>query len=263
MPAVENAHYFREKITDGSVALGTCVTIADPVVTEALARVLDFVWIDMEHNPLTLDRVLGHLMATKGSRTTPLVRVAANDPVLVKPVLDIGAAGVIIPLVRTADDVRAAVAACRYPPQGVRGFGPRRPSNYGGIGSLEFCQRANQEIITIVQIEQRQALDNLDEILTVEGLTSIVVGPNDLAASLGHTGQPWHEENIAAIETIIKKARAAGVPMGLATADDPKLLDRWVDQGVSWLAIAADYGLMLRAARESVDHVRQHQKRGS
>ena len=135
-------------------------------------------------------------------------------------------------------------------------------SNYGAIGSLEFCQLANQQTITIVQIEQREALDNLDDILAVEGLTSVVVGPNDLAASLGHTGEPWHEENIAAIETVIRKSRAAGVPMGLATADDPKLLDRWIDQGVSWLAIAADYGLMLRAAREAVDHVRRHQSSG-
>jgi 2-keto-3-deoxy-L-rhamnonate aldolase RhmA len=108
---VENAHYFREKLAAGKTLLGTCITFTDPTVTEALSQVLDFVWIDTEHNPLSLERVQGHLLATKGSQTVPLVRVPANDPVLVKPVLDIGAAGVIVPLVKTADDVRLAVAA--------------------------------------------------------------------------------------------------------------------------------------------------------
>ncbi len=256
---MENAHYFRDKLASGKTAVGTCVTFFDPTVSEALARVLDFVWIDTEHNAMSLERVLGHLMATKGTQTTPLVRVPANDPVLIKPVLDIGAAGVIVPLVKTADDVALAVAACRYPPEGVRGFGPRRPSNYGAQGAVEFCQEANRTIITIVQIEQREALENIDAILAVPGLTSIVIGPNDLAASLGYTGQPWHPENIKAIDIVLEKARAAGVPMGLAVNDDPEMLDRWVDRGIAWLAITADFALLLRSATELATHVRRRQ----
>jgi 2-dehydro-3-deoxyglucarate aldolase/4-hydroxy-2-oxoheptanedioate aldolase len=256
---VENAKYFREKLAAGKVAVGTCVTLTDPTVTEALTRVLDFVWIDTEHNPLSSERVLAHLLATKGTQTTPIVRVAANDPVLVKPVLDIGAAGVIVPLVKTAADVRLAVAACRYPPEGIRGFGPRRPSGYGARGAQEFCQEANRTIITIVQIEQREALENIDEILRVPGLTSVVIGPNDLAASLGYTGQPWHAENQRAIETVLTRSRAAGIPMGMAISDDPEMLNRWVDKGVAWLSITADYALMLRSAIELAAHVREHQ----
>ena len=206
---MENAHFFREKLAAGKPLLGTCITFFDPAITEALSQILDFVWIDTEHNAMSLERVQGHLMATKGSQTVPLVRVPANDPVLVKPVLDIGAAGVIVPLVKTADDVRLAVAGCRYPPEGVRGFGPRRPTGYGARGGPEYCQLANRTIITIVQIEQREALENLDEILAVQGLTSVVVGPNDLAASLGFTGQPGHAKVIRAIDTVIAKSRAA------------------------------------------------------
>jgi 2-keto-3-deoxy-L-rhamnonate aldolase RhmA len=255
---VENARFFREKLAAGQTLLGTCVTFSDPTVTEALSQVLDFVWIDTEHNPMSLAHVQGHLMATKGSQTVGLVRVPANDPVLVKPVLDIGAAGVIVPLVKTADDVRAAVAACRYPPEGVRGFGPRRPSAFGTRGGPEFCELANRTIITIVQIEQREALENLDQILAVPGLGSVVVGPNDLAASLGYTGQPRHAEVIRAIDTVIAKSRAAGVPMGLATGDDPAALAEWIDKGVNWLSIAADFALLLRRATELVTHIRQH-----
>lgn len=256
---MENAHYFRDRLASGRTLLGTCITFTDAAVTEALTGVLDFVWIDTEHNPLSLERVQGHLMATKGTQTTPLVRVPANDPALIKPVLDIGAAGVIVPLVKSADDVRLAVAACRYPPEGIRGFGPRRPSGYGARGGAEFCQLANQTLITIVQIEQLEAYKNLDEILAVPGLTSIVVGPNDLAASLGFTGQPRHPEVIRAIDTIIAKAKAAGVPMGIAVGAEPEMLIEWADKGVAWLAMAADYGLLVRAATHSAQRVREHQ----
>lgn len=257
---MDNAHYFREKLIGGKALLGTCVTFIDPTVTEALSSVLDFVWIDTEHNPLSLERVQGHIMATKASQATPLVRVPANDPVLIKPVLDIGAAGVIVPLVKTADDVRLAVAACRYPPEGIRGFGPRRPSGYGVRGGPEFCKAANETIITIVQIEQVEALHNLDEILAVPGVTSIVVGPNDLAASLGFTGQPRHPEVIRAIDSIIAKARAAKVPMGIAVGDDPEVLIEWIDKGVNWLSMAADFALLIRAASQLVKRVREHQR---
>ncbi|HEX3726874.1 MAG TPA: aldolase/citrate lyase family protein [Pirellulales bacterium] len=258
---MENAHFFRERLSGGKTLLGTCITFVDPTVTEALSRVLDFVWIDTEHNPLSLERVMGHLLATKGTQTTPLVRVPANDPVLIKPVLDIGAAGVIVPLVKNAEDVRLAVSACRYPPEGIRGFGPRRPSGFGAQGGPEFCQRANREIITIVQIEQAEALANLPEILATPGLTSIVVGPNDLAASLGYTGQSRHPEVLRAIDSVIAQAHKANIPMGIAVGDDPQVLVEWADKGVNWLAIAADYGLLLHAASYLAGQVREHQQR--
>jgi 2-keto-3-deoxy-L-rhamnonate aldolase RhmA len=109
-----------------------------------------------------------------------------------------------------------------------------------------------------VQIEQREALDNLDGILAVPGLTSIVVGPNDLAASLGYTGQPNHPEVIQAIDTVIAKSRAAKVPMGIAVGDNKEALTEWVDKGVSWLSIAADFMLLIHAASHLAGHLRNH-----
>jgi 2-keto-3-deoxy-L-rhamnonate aldolase RhmA len=255
---VENALLFRKRLAEGRTLLGTCITFTDPTVTEALTGSLDFVWIDSEHAALPIERVQGHIMATRGSQTTPIVRVANNDPVLIKPVLDAGAAGVIVPLVRTVDDVRLAVSACRYPPEGVRGFGPRRASGYGARGGEEYCRGANETVITIVQIEQREALANLDAILSVPGLTSVVVGPNDLAASLGYTGQPRHAEVIRAIDTVIAKARAAKIPMGIAVGDDPDLLCEWVGKGVNWIAMAADYILLTHVAAQLAGRVRDY-----
>ena len=118
---MNNARSFKQRIAHGPVCLGTCISFTDPTVTESLCGLLDFVWIDMEHNALTLETVSHHIMATRGSETVPLVRVPWNDAVLIKPVLDIGAAGIIVPFVRNADEARRAVAACLYPPAGVRG----------------------------------------------------------------------------------------------------------------------------------------------
>jgi len=259
---VDQAAKFREKLAQRRTCLGTVITFTDPTVTESLCQVLDFVWIDMEHNALTLETVQAHIMATKGSDTTPLVRVAWNDPVLIKPVLDIGAAGVIVPLIRTAEEARRAVAACLYPPEGIRGFGPRRPSNYGRLGGPEFCRAANAGILPMVQIEHIQAVENIDEILAVPGLASIVIGPNDLAGSMGHMGMPRHPDVIRAIETVIGKARKKGVLVGIGIGDDPDILIEWVDKGINWLAMGGDFSLLLRAARDVSGRVREHAGRG-
>jgi 2-dehydro-3-deoxyglucarate aldolase/4-hydroxy-2-oxoheptanedioate aldolase len=246
---------------NGEVSLGTGISFTDPTVTEALCNVVDFVWIDMEHNALSLEAVQGHIMATKGSETTPLVRVAWNDPVLIKPVLDVGAAGIIVPFVRTVDDARRAVAACRYLPEGLRGYGPRRPSNYGRLGGPEFMKAQNEAIITIIQIEHTDALNNLDGILAVPGLTAIVIGSNDLSGSMGHMGEPRHPEVLRAMESVIAKARRTSVFVGIAVGDDVDLLNEWVDKGAQWLAMGGDYSLMLRAAMEVASKVRAHAAR--
>ncbi len=251
---MENARFMREKIQRGQTCFGTCITFSDATVTEALCGTLDFVWIDAEHNPHSLEGVQAHCMATKGSQTTPLVRVPWNDPALIKPVLDLGAAGVIVPMIKTADDARRAVAACRYPPEGIRGWGPRRPSNYARYSSAaEFAKLANETIITIIQIEQIEAVQNLDEILAVPGITSILIGSNDLSASMGHTGQPRHPEVLAAIDTVIEKTRRTSVWIGIAIGADVELLRGWMDKGVQWLSAGNDYSLMLKATHQVVD----------
>jgi 2-dehydro-3-deoxyglucarate aldolase/4-hydroxy-2-oxoheptanedioate aldolase len=252
---------FRDKLGEGKPCLGTTITFTDPTITEALCTVLDFVWIDTEHNALTLEAVQGHIMATKGTDTVPLVRVPWNDPVLIKPVLDIGAAGVIVPLIRTADDARRAVSACLYPPAGIRGFGPRRPSNYGTLGGPEFCEAANASISVIVQIEHIEAVNNIDAILSVPGLTSIFVGPNDLAGSMGHMGQPSHPEVLRVIDTIFASARRTGIPVGIAFGDDPDELIGWVKKGARWLLVGADFTLLLKSVNHVADQVRKASKR--
>jgi len=255
---MENAKKFREKLKQGQIPLGCGVSFTDSTVTELFSHVLDFVWIDMEHNALTLETVQSHIMATKGSDATALVRVPWNDPVLIKPVLDIGADGIIAPFVRTVEDVQFAVSACRYPPDGIRGFGPRRPIQYGRTGDADYCRRANDEIICIVQIEHIDAVHAMEEIVKVSGLTAVVVGPNDLAGSMGHMGNPQHPEVQSAIETAVRIAGQAGVSPGIGIADDPEALMAWISKGIEWVQVGVDWAHLAKAIDTSVGRLRKH-----
>jgi len=256
----EQALSFKRKLESDQLCIGVCICFTDPTVSEALCPEVDYLWIDMEHGALTIESVQGHIMATKGTDTAPVVRVPWNDPVLVKPVLDAGAAGVIIPMVRSASDVQRAIAAALYPPAGGRGYGPKRPSEHGRHSGAQFCKDANDAMIVIVQIEHIDAVENIDEIVAVAGLTAIVVGPNDLSGSMGLTGEPRHPRVLDAIGHVIERARAGSVPPGIAVGSDPTILCEWADRGAQWLTMGADFLLLTRAAREVAGKVRAHAK---
>jgi 2-keto-3-deoxy-L-rhamnonate aldolase RhmA len=243
---------FAEKLREKELAFGTVISFADSTVTELLAEDLDFVWIDMEHSPQTLQTVQAHVMAAAASGATPIVRVPWNNHVLIKPVLDCGAAGIIVPMVRTADHAREAVAACLYPPEGVRGFGPLRPSRYGRRGGPEFCRKLNEEMICILQIEHNDAIQNIDEIVAVPGVTSLVIGPNDLAGSLGHIGEPRHLEVLRAIDVVLSSAGRHGLPLGIGIGADPQIVKEWIDKGMRWIALGSDSSLLLGALSQAL-----------
>mgnify|MGYP001188104564 CR=1 FL=1 len=255
---MNNARKFTDKLARGETCLGTAITLADPGICEALCPEYDFFWIDTEHTALSLEHLRGHFMAVKGSDAAALVRVPWNDPVLIKPVLDLGADGIIVPMVSTAEDVSRAVAACQYPPQGIRGFGPLRPLNYGRRDASQFCDEANESIIVVIQIEQVEAVENIEEILAVPGLTSIAFGPQDLAASFGYRTQPQHPEVLAAVKTVVEKAQQANIPVGISVGDDPDQLCQWADMGIQWLTMGTDATLLIRAAQDVSGKIRQH-----
>jgi len=253
---MDNAKKMREKIARGQMCYGSYISSTDPVVTEALSSFNDFFWIDAEHNALSLETIQLHLMATRDSDAAGIVRVPWNDPVLIKPVLDIGADGIIAPFVRTADDVRRAVAACRYPPDGVRGYGPRRANRFGKLPQLDYIKEANENIIVVAQIEHVDALNQLDEILAVPGLTSIQVGPNDLSGSMGLMGQPNHPDVVKVIRTIVEKTLKTKVWASVSVGGDLEYFASWVKMGVQWMPLGGDIPYMLSAARQMQAQVR-------
>jgi 2-dehydro-3-deoxyglucarate aldolase/4-hydroxy-2-oxoheptanedioate aldolase len=230
---------FRRDIQAGKVLLGPSVAFTDPQVTDALADSADFVWIDLEHGVMSPEALIGHLLAGRARNKPVLVRLPGSHTSLIKPVLDAGAEGLVIPQVRDAQEVRNIVGDCRYPPAGQRGFGPRVPSNYGRTAIDEVVKFANEQIFVAVMIENVEALANLDEILTVPGLDAVVIGPMDLSASMGLLGQVDHPAVVAAMETIIAKAHAAGLSVGVGVGDAEHAA-LMIRRGVQWIQMGGD-----------------------
>ena len=255
---MESNRKFIEKLKAGQVCLGTVVSFTDPTICELLAGAgLDFVWIDMEHSAVSLETVQLQVMATQLGGATPLVRPVWNDPVLIKPILDLGAGGVVAPMVRTREEAQLAVAACRYPPVGIRGFGPRRPNNYGRIPAVEFCRKANQEVVVIIQVEHIDAVHNLDQILQTPGMDAIVVGTYDLAGSMGYSGEPNHPDVLQAVDEIIAKSIKAEVFVGVATGDIEHAI-QWINKGVSWVALGSDFSFLAQKIDALVSQIKKN-----
>lgn len=253
-----SSNMFRMKIEEGNICVGIPVTLADPVVSELLADAgYDFTWIDMEHGPFDLHTALLHILALNGSNTVALVRVASSDPVVIKPVLELEPAGIIVPLIESAEDARRAVAACKYPPEGRRGYGPRRGVRYGDSDMLSYLATANDRILVIVQIESIKAVEKIDEILAVEGLDGICVGPNDLSGSMGLLGHPDDPRVVEAIDHVLDRARSTDLLTGIAGGYDAAWVKAWLSKGVQWLALNTDWGNLFRQSHAIVEEVRK------
>jgi len=242
-------------LIDGRAAVGTWLTLPDPSIAEALADAgFDFLVADGEHGPIDTSELFALLAATRAAAIPLLYRVGANEPVRIMHALDAGASGVVIPQVRSVADAERAIAWCRYPPAGLRGIAPRRASGYGRR-TAAYLQSADALVTCAVQIETREALSVLDDILAIPGLDTILVGPNDLAAALGHTGDIGHAEVEQAIDRIGERARAAGVPAGLWTGSPTQARLR-LSQGWSWVTVGTDYGFLVAAADSSIRDIR-------
>ena len=249
---------FRERIASGELLLGASVTLPEPQVTEALCDSADFIWIDTEHTAMNLESVTGHLVAARAGGTAALVRVPSSDIGHVKPVLDAGAPGIIVPQVRSAAEVRRVVDACRYPPLGDRGFGPHRPSNYGRAltDPVAFTQAMNRDLLVTVQIEHVEAYRELEAIAAIPGLDSLVIGPVDLSGSMGVLGQLDHGDVIAAMERIIDVGHDAGLSIGMGMGSQYDFGQRWSRRGVDWIQVDCDYNYMIRGCERAIEGVR-------
>lgn len=248
---------FRARLDAGETLLGAGITLADPSATEALASSVDFFWIDTEHTHLSRESVLAHLIAARAGGKPALVRVPTADMAHIKPLLDIGAGGIIVPQVRSADEVKAVVDGCRYPPLGRRGFGPRRASNYGRTaGTSKFLKDANRDIFVAVQIETKEALDDLEAIVAIPGLDSIALGPYDLSLALGQPGDVTHPAVFGALQTIVHQARLAGKFVGTGLGASSELARQLIDMGVQWLQCGDDYGYMIESVDRLFDAIR-------
>jgi 2-keto-3-deoxy-L-rhamnonate aldolase RhmA len=255
MNSINNVERFRQRMRDGKICVGTGVTVTDPLVSEVMAQAgSDFIWIETEHSHLDLPAVMGHIMAVRGTQAAPLVRVPWNDPVLIKPILDMAPAGIIVPMIRSADEARQAVEACRYPPKGIRGFGPTR-NMYGMDSMEEYLKVADEQIMVFVQIEHIDAVNDLDAILATPGLDGIVLGRNDLSGSLGKLGQHDDPELLEIIDTVFAKTRQAGLFIGVSIGYNPDTVRQWRAKGVHFFDLVGDMGHLFEGVRTVAEAV--------
>ena len=247
---------FKAGLREGRPQIGLWSALCSNIVAEILAGAgFDWILIDTEHGPNELPGVLSQLQAMEAGTAEPVVRVAWNDAVLIKRVLDVGARSLLVPFVQNADEARKAVAATRYPPLGIRGVSVApRANRYGRIPG--YHKRAHEEMCVLVQVETRTAVSRIEEIAKVEGVDGIFIGPSDLAADLGHLGDPRHAEVQEMIADGCRRIRAAGKAAGMLTAD-PVEAARYLDRGFSFVAVGSDVGVLsTNAAKLAADFKR-------
>lgn len=243
----------KEKLRRGEVTLGVAVGTPCLDLVEMLSRMnFDWIWFDAEHGPLNTEILQAMLQVGRGGQATSIVRVPWNDLVHIKKALDVGAQGLIIPWVNTREQAEMAVRAAKYPPAGIRGIGPRWVAT-AGEDTAEYLRTANDDVLIIVQIETREAVDNLEAIITTPGVDAFLIGPSDLAASLGHLGDNAHPDVQATIDNIIERGKKAGVPGGFATAP-PAECEKRIKQGFQLITIGSDLGFIRQGAQAVLAH---------
>ncbi len=243
-------------LKSGRPAIGHWLSLSCPAAAEILSAFEpDWLVVDTEHSPASWETVEDLLRAMKGTQVTPLVRVAANDPALIKLALDRGAMGVLVPLVSTPEEARRAVLASRYPPEGIRGVAGTRASRYG-LDLVDYFANWNEEALVICQVETVQGLDQVDGIAEVEGVDVLFVGPNDLSASVGHFRRFEAPEYEGAVQRVLEAARRHGKAAGYLASDPEEALRR-IAQGFRFVGIASDSRFLAAAASAALRRVRE------
>ncbi len=242
MPAPKNT--FKTRLKAGETQIGLWVGLGDASVAELCAGCgFDWLVIDAEHGPNGLRDVLGQLRAVGSGGAHPVVRTRDDNRALIKQMLDIGAQTLLVPMVETANQAREIVRSVNYPPNGVRGVGAAlaRASGYNAVP--DYLQTANDEICLLLQVESVAGLAALDDILAVDGVDGVFIGPADLAADMGHLGAPGAPEVQEAVTDALRRIRAAGKAAGILTSDRA-LAQGYADMGVEFLAVGSDVGVL-------------------
>lgn len=243
---------------EGRPTVGCWLSLANTYSAEALAKLgFDWVCVDLQHGLLDYTDLTHLLPAISSSDATPIVRVPWNEPYEVMKALDAGAYGVIVPMINNREEAERAVAACRYPPDGNRSFGPIRAALYGGRG---YAREANGQIACIAMIETQQGLDNLDDIVATPGLDAVYIGPSDLALALGlpAVGDTDQADHAAAVARILEACRKAGIGAGIHTSS-LEYTRKYLAAGFQMVTLGSDAGFMMRAAAEDLAAVRTSQ----
>jgi len=238
----------------GKGTVGAWLSVPSAYSAEVMAHQgFDWLCVDMQHGVNDYKDAVAMMTAISTTETIPFVRVPWNDPSVIMKVLDAGAYGVVVPLINTRADAEAAVAACRYPPQGIRSNGANRAMLYAGA---DYVQYANEEIACIPMIETKQAIENLDDILSVPGVDAIYIGPSDLSFALGLPPRMDNEDplHVATVDRILQACKRHGVAAGSHTGG-PRFSRRFLDMGFQMVTLTSDSQSMVRGVRDQLQEL--------
>jgi 2-dehydro-3-deoxyglucarate aldolase len=240
---------FRQGVREKQRLIGCWASLASPISTEVLGYAgFDWLLLDGEHAPNDLQSLLLQLLALKDSPSAAVVRPAWAEPIILKRLLDLGVYNFLMPFIESAEQARAAVAATRYPPQGMRGIAIAQRSNRYGY-CPEYFERINEHICVLVQIESKLGVAAVDAIARVDGVDGLFIGPSDLSASLGHFGDPKHPDVQRAMQHVVDVARVHDKPVGILSSTDEDI-QRYLDMGMTCVAVGMDVVLLRNASRQ-------------
>jgi 2-keto-3-deoxy-L-rhamnonate aldolase RhmA len=242
----------REKLYSGKTSFGTWLTIGAPDVSDTLKQLpFDWLMLDLEHSYFTIETARNIMLTMLGTSTVPLVRIGESDQYLIKRVLDIGAYGILVPLVNSPKEATAVVNYSKYPPMGSRGLGPVRAAGYGN-NFKEYVATANDEILVGVQIETTQAVASAEEIAATNGVDIVFAGPSDLTMSLGLGTDRGNPKVAEAMQSVVKVCEKLGrIPGTLAaSADEAK---KWQKLGFRFISLGSDSKYLYQGAKNFVE----------
>ena len=240
---------FKQALANGERQIGCWLSSGEGVIAEIMGSCgFDWLVIDGEHGPNDIRSIRDQLMALEASPSHPVVRLPIGETWMVKQALDVGAQNILIPMVETADQAREMVRACQYPPHGTRGVGAAaaRATMFGKVS--DYIQTADQEICLLLQVENRAGIENLDEILAVEGVDGVFVGPADLSTDMGHQGNAAHPDVRAVTADALRRIKAAGKSPGILGVAE-EATQAYFDMGAEFLAVGIDMVLLAQQAR--------------
>jgi 4-hydroxy-2-oxoheptanedioate aldolase len=248
----------KEKLLAGKVVVGAQLRFGSPAITELFGHAgFDYIVFDSEHAPQTPVGIQQQMQALSATTATPIVRIVKNDPDLMRPYLDMGTGGFLVPFVNTAEEAQTGAQAIRYPPLGTRGYGPSRASRYGM--DANYYKTADENMVYLPIIEDMRAVRNIEALLAVEGVDSFIIGPVDLSFSLGIPMQFEHPRFLDAIHTIIKAGLASGKPLGTAIYGgdmyNSDTYQKFVDMGFTLLLVGGDEWMLSAGCKKMIECV--------
>jgi len=248
----------KEAIKEGKVVLGPFMKFTDPAAVEIMGFAgFDFVIIDAEHGPISMESAQNMIRAAESVNITPIIRVGSNDESLILRALDVGAQGIEIPQINSRSDAVRAVKSVKYSPQGERGVCRYvRAANYSSMNKFKYFKSANEETMIIAHIEGVEGINNLNEILSVSGIDVIFIGPYDLSQSLGIPGEVNHPLVTEKMKEVVSKCKENKIAVG-TFADDVETAKSWISLGVQYMSFSVDVGILYEVSKQIVENLKK------